>query len=65
MKRTNDLRSGLKAAAMVVFFAAAAVSTGCSNNALMNPQIPQSTQSVQTANAAGNNVNPAGNNVNP
>ena len=38
MERTKDLKSGLKAATLVVFFAAALLSTGCSSNALMNPQ---------------------------
>ena len=35
MERTRNLRSGLKAATVAVFFAAALFSTGCSNNALM------------------------------
>lgn len=64
MERTGNLKSGLRAATVVVFFAAALLSTGCSNNALMNPQI-DSAQSAQTANAAGNDLNPAGNDLNP
>jgi len=65
MERTRNLKSGLKAAAMVVFFAAAVLSTGCSSNALMNPQPNLSAQGGQTALSAGNDVKPAGNDVKP
>jgi len=66
MERTRNLKSGLKAATVAVFFAAALLSTGCSNNALMNPQM-SSAQSSGTAHAAGGNeLNPAGGNeLNP
>jgi len=50
-----------------VFFAAALLSTGCSNNALLNPQPDLSAQSSQTAQpTGGNELNPTGGNeLNP
>ncbi len=65
MERTKDLKSGLKAATVAVFFAAALLSTGCSSNALLNPQPNQSAQSTQTANAGGQPSNPGGQLSNP
>jgi len=65
MERTKNLVSGLKAAAVAMFFAAALLSTGCSNNALMNPQTPSSGQGAQTAQASGQPSNPAGQPSNP
>ena len=65
MERTRNPKSGLKAATVVVFFAAALLSTGCSNNALMNPQPNLGTQGSQTAHAAGNDIKPAGNDIKP
>ena len=63
MERTKDLKSGLRATATAVFFAAALLSTGCSSNALLNPQPNMSAQSGQTASGAGgNSSNPAGGN---
>lgn len=64
MERTKDLKSGLKAATLVIFFAAALMSTGCSTNALMNPQ-PNLAQGGQTANGAGNELRPAGGELRP
>jgi len=64
MERTRNLKSGLKAATVAVFFAAALLSTGCSNNALMNPQM-SSASGTQTAHAAGDNLKPAGDNLKP
>jgi len=61
MERTKNLVSGLKVAAVAVFFAAALLSTGCSNNALMNPTMPSSSQGVQTAQTVGSGeMNPTG-----
>jgi hypothetical protein len=60
MERTRNLKSGLKAATVVVFFAAALLSTGCSNNALMNPQFDNSAQGTQTAHAGGQVQLPGG-----
>jgi hypothetical protein len=65
MERTRNLKSGLKASTVAVFFAAALLSTGCSNNALMNPQIPSSTQSATTAHSTGHDVQPGGHDVQP
>ena len=64
MERTGDLKRGIKAATVVVFFAAALLSTGCSNNALMNPQI-DSAQGTTTAHAGGQDSNPGGQHSNP
>ena len=61
MERTKKLVSGLKVATVAVFLAAALLSTGCSNNALMNPQMPSSSQGVQTAQpVGGDQANPVG-----
>ena len=60
MERTRSLKSGLKAAAVAVFFAAALLSTGCSSNALMNPQPDLSAQSGQSAHASGQPSLPSG-----
>jgi len=65
MERTRNLKSGLKAAAVAVFFAAALLSTGCSNNALMNPQPDLSAQGGQSANSTGQQPNPDGHPTNP
>ena len=67
MERSRKLKSGLKAATVAVFFAAALLSTGCSNNALMNPQPDLSAQGGQTASpTGGNELNPTGGNeLNP
>ncbi len=64
MERTRNLKSGLKAAAVAVFFAAALLSTGCSNNALMNPQI-SSANSGQAAHAGSQPPNPGSQPPNP
>ena len=60
MERSRNLKSGLKAATVVVFFAAALLSTGCSNNALMNPQFDNSAKSTQTAQSGGHVLLPGG-----
>ena len=65
MERTKQLKSGLKAATVAFFFAAALLSTGCSGNALLNPQSNQSAQSTQTANGGGQPSNPGGQPSNP
>ena len=64
MERTGNLKSGLKAATVAVFFAAALLSTGCSNNALMNPQM-NSASGTTTAHADGHSTNPSGHSTNP
>lgn len=65
MERTKDLKKGLKAATVAIFFAAALLSTGCSNNALMNPQPNLSAQGGQTANGAGGELRPSGGELRP
>lgn len=65
MERTRNLKSGVKAATVAVFFAAALFSTGCSSNALMNPQPDLSAQGSQVAHAGGHDVNPGGHSLNP
>jgi len=65
MERTRNLKRGLRAATVVVFFAAALLSTGCSNNALMNPQMPSSAQGGQTANGDSQHPNADGQHSNP
>ena len=64
MERTRNLKSGLRAATVAVFFAAALLSTGCSNNALMNPQM-SSAQGGQTANGDSQHPNADGQHLNP
>jgi len=59
MERTRYLKSGLKAAAAAVFFAAALLSTGCSTNALMNPQ-PNLAQGGAVAHSGGQPSLPSG-----
>jgi hypothetical protein len=41
MERTNGIQSAVKKAAAVLFLAAAMASTGCGQNALMNPTAAQ------------------------
>jgi len=61
MERTKNLVSGLKVAAVAVFFAAALLSTGCSNNALMNPTMPSNANGSTTAQTVGGDqLNPTG-----
>jgi hypothetical protein len=65
MERTRNLKSGIKAATVAVFFAAALLSTGCSSNALMNPQPNLGAQGGQVANSSGHTSNPDGHTSNP
>ena len=66
MERTGNLKSGLKVATVAMFFAAALLSTGCSNNALMNPQMSGAHSSQSAQSAGGNELNPTGGNeMNP
>jgi outer membrane lipoprotein-sorting protein len=54
MERTNGIQSGMKKAAMVMFLVAAMASTGCSQNALLNPtpdQFAGETDGASTAKA--------------
>jgi len=65
MERTKGRSKGLKATAAAVFFAAALLSTGCGQNALMNPLTDQSAQGQSAQNTAGQEVKPAGQEVKP
>ena len=65
MERTNGLKARMKKAAAAMFLAAALASTGCGQNAVMNPIVDDSAVSEQTANAAGHQQNPAGHQQNP
>jgi len=65
MERSKNLRGGFKAATVAAFFAAALLSTGCSNNALLNPLPNSRAQSAQTANSGGQQPNPGGQQPNP
>jgi hypothetical protein len=64
MERTRNLKNGLRKATVAVFFAAALLSTGCSNNALMNPQI-DSAQGTSTAQSSSQDPNPSSQDPNP
>lgn len=68
MGRSRGIQNGLKKVATVVFLAAALASTGCGQNALLNPTADQ----LQAAGAgsssfsnAGHDANPAGHDANP
>jgi hypothetical protein len=64
MERTSGMKKGLRMAAVSFFLFAALLSTGCGQNALMNP-IPDSAQSNSIASPAGDNLKPAGDNLKP
>ena len=65
MERTNGMKKGLRMAAVSFFLFAALLSTGCGQNALMNP-VPDSAQGGTTiASPAGNDLKPAGNDLKP
>ena len=66
MERTNGIQKAMKTAATVLFLAAAMASTGCGQNALLNPTAAQvAGAGSSTYNASGHEVNPAGHEVNP
>ena len=65
MERTNGIQNAVKKAAAVLFLAAAMASTGCGQNALMNPTAAQVSAGSSSYNAAGHEANPAGHEVNP
>lgn len=61
MKRSSGLRAGMKRAAAALFFAAALASTGCGQNALVNPVVDdQTTVNGQTVVAGGQMQRPGG-----
>lgn len=58
MERTNGTKQGIKMAAVSFFLFAALLSTGCGQNALMNPVIDSSQGSVTVANQGGQPTKP-------
>ena len=66
MERTKGIQNGAKKLLTALFLAAALASTGCGQNALLNPTADQlSGGSSTTNNNAGEMLNPAGEMVNP
>ena len=65
MERSRGTRNGVKVVLTSVFLLAALLSTGCGQNALMNPTTDQLSNGDLAANQAGNNLRPAGNNLRP
>ena len=63
MERSSAVKQGLRVVAMSVFLAAALLTTGCGENALMNP-VGDPVQDGGTVNAARNDVNAARNDIN-
>jgi hypothetical protein len=66
MERTNGIQKAMKTAATVLFLAAAMASTGCGQNALLNPtaaqvaagQLSQSAAVDQTSHLGGQPTKP-------
>jgi hypothetical protein len=69
MERTNGLKRGLKAAAITILLATSMLSTGCGQNALMNPvgqtEVGSGSSARNDMNPAKNDMNPARNDLNP
>jgi hypothetical protein len=69
MERTSGLKKGLKAAAITILLATSMLSTGCGQNALMNPvsatQVGEGVGARNDLNPAKNDLNPARNDLNP
>ena len=64
MERSSAVKQGLRAVLTSVFLAAALLSTGCSDNALMNP-LNETVQDGGSVNAAKNDAQPAKNDAQP
>ena len=64
MERSSAVKQGLKVVATSVFLMAALLTTGCGENALMNP-VGDQVQDGGTVNAARNDANAARNDANP
>jgi outer membrane murein-binding lipoprotein Lpp len=62
MERTSGLKKGLKAAAITILLATSMLSTGCGQNALMNPV--SQTEVGGGATTANHDVNSANHDVN-
>jgi hypothetical protein len=65
MERTSGMKKGLRMAAVSFFLFAALLSTGCGQNALMNPVIDTAQGGTTIASPAGNDAKPAGNDAKP
>jgi len=59
MERSSAVKQGLKLVATSVFLMAALLTTGCGENALMNP-VGETVDSSETANAGGQVAHPGG-----
>ena len=64
MEKSSAVKQGLRLVATSVFLAAALLTTGCGDNALMNP-VGETVQSGATVNAARNDAQPAKNDAQP
>ena len=64
MERSRGMRNGLRVVATSVFLLAALLSTGCGQNALMNP-VSEQVGGENMANQSGHNLRPAGHNQRP
>jgi outer membrane murein-binding lipoprotein Lpp len=64
MEKSSAVKQGLRLVATSVFLAAALLTTGCGDNALMNP-VGDTVQDGGTVNAARNDVQPAKNDLQP
>ena len=65
MERSRGMRNGLKVVATSLFLLAALLSTGCGQNALMNPVSEQLSSGEVVANQAGHQMEPAGHQSRP
>lgn len=65
MERSRGTRNKLKVVATSVFLLAALLSTGCGQNALMNPVSEQLSGEEMVANQAGHKLDPAGHRLDP
>lgn len=64
MERSSAVKQGLRVVAISVFLAAALLTTGCGDNALMNP-VGETVQEGGAVNAAKNEAQPARNETQP
>jgi hypothetical protein len=68
MERSKGTQSGLKRVMTAMFLAAALASTGCGQNALLNPtagQVQAAGTGSSSASTASHDLNPAGHEINP
>lgn len=68
MERSKGTQTAVKKVITAMFLAAALASTGCSQNALLNPtadQIQAAGSGSSSASATGHELNPVGHELNP